>query len=335
MSHARLKASIPAPLRQRLGRLRLRLGEARTHPQLVLSQMPLTGELIAAAAPPARPPILVTALPRSGSTWVGRILGESESALYLQEPMTQSYLNHIGRQQTPIFEWEMCRDGRAYDRFAALAFGAIPRFSTAVVARPDQWRISGRTSKRVVVKDVNPLVVRRLWERFRPSIVVLVRHPVPVARSFRSLGWTRDQFRTRFLPETLAALEPDQGFREEQDFWEQCGAFQALAHNHVIASLRGIRHLAVRYEDVCRNPVDEFKRIFAFCGLPFSDAVRRSIETSSRSKADYLPGTFDTDRNSVDMTDRWRHEVDEQDIERVRRGYFGHRSAFYQDAADW
>ena len=326
MSHAWVKGSIAGSLRQIIR-------EARTHPGITLSKIPWARELIAAVLPLKRPPILVASLPRTGSSWIGRILGASENALYLREPMTQSYLGRFG--PPPIFEWGMCRNRRAFDRYAALAFRGIPHFDGAIVADPHQWTISDRRDKQVVLKEVNPLILQRLWERFQPKIVFLVRHPVPVAQSFHSLGWTSDQFRTRFLPETLAAFEQEHALPEETDTWEQSGAFQAITQNLVSNSLSGIDHLVVRYEDICDEPVVAFGKIFEFCGLPFSAGVREEIERSSQARARYMPGTYDTARNSLDMKDRWRRDIDPQHVEQVRRGYFAYRPIFYRDENDW
>jgi hypothetical protein len=328
MSHAWVKGSIPGSLRQIIG-------EARTRPGFALSKIPLVSELIAAVFPSKRPPVLISSLPRAGSSWIGRILGASEGSLYLREPMTQSYLQRVGRQQSSFFEWGMCKDGRAYDRFAALTFRGIPRFDGTIVPYPEQWAISGRTGKRVVVKEVNPLVLERLWERFRPKIVFLVRHPVPVTRSFQALGWTGDQFRTRFSPQTLAAFEQEHTLPTQASLWEQGGAFQAMAQNLVMGFLSGIDHVVLRYEDVCKHPISEFGRIFEFCGLPFSSAVQEEIEHSSQAKVRYVPGTYDTARNSLDMKDRWKREVDPEHIEQVRRGYFAYRPIFYREESDW
>ena len=51
----------------------------------------------------AAPPILVFSLPRSGSSWVGEILGSASNALYLREPMTQSNLALNKSQPAEIY----------------------------------------------------------------------------------------------------------------------------------------------------------------------------------------------------------------------------------------
>ena len=95
-------AVVPRPIRQFLrGRFEF-MADPRRNPGLALSQLPLAGELIAAAAPVRQPPVLLTSLPRSGSSWIGRILGSADEALYLREPLTQAYLKRIGHRGTPL-----------------------------------------------------------------------------------------------------------------------------------------------------------------------------------------------------------------------------------------
>lgn len=309
---------------------------AGAHPGYALSRMPLAGELIAAMAPPKGPPILLVSLPRAGSSWIGRFLGASEGSLYLREPLNQSYLERVGRKAaSSFFELGMCNDRRAYEHFAALTFKGIPRFKQAIAQYPEQWAIGTRTRKQVVVKEVNPLVIENLWELYQPKIVFLLRHPVPVVRSFDVLGWTGNKFLTAFLPETLAALQKDYVIPETADLWEQGGAFHAILQHRVMSFLAKVDHAVVRYEDVCEDPVGEFTRIFDFCGLPLSAALRQEIVRSSSAETDYVPGRFDTDRNSGDMKDRWKRDINPEVIDKVRRSYFANRPIFYKDERDW
>ncbi|WP_157018451.1 sulfotransferase [Mesorhizobium xinjiangense] len=320
---------------KRWGRLWQRVRATVADPAANLLQLPVLGELAAAVVPARTPPVLIASLPRAGSSWIGRVLGGSPGALYLREPMTQSYLDHIGRANPPFFEWPMCRDGEAYDRFATRSFRGVPRFGDTVVPDPAQWSIGKRRQRQVVVKDVNPLILARLHERHRPKIILLMRHPAAVARSFHALGWTGDQFTTRFTPETLAAFDRVHPLPLQGNFWEQAGAFQAMAQKLVSNQLAGVDHLIVRYEDVCAEPVRQFEKMFEFCGLPFSADTRREIEQSSQAQPDYRPGRYDTRRRSLDMVDRWKGDMAPEDIESVRRNYLAYRPAFYAEPADW
>lgn len=334
--HASTKRAVPDSVWRPAHRLARAVAEAAAHPSFALSRAPVAGDLIAAVVPPKRPSILLVSLPRAGSSWIGGILGAAEGALYLREPLTQSTLEHVGRKGTAAyFELGACKDKRAYERFAALTFKGIPRFNRGIVQYPEQWRLATRSGKQIVVKEVNPLVIEYLWERYRPRIVFLVRHPVPMMRSFAVLGSSGERFRAAFLPETLAAIEKDYVIPEGTDLYEQGGAFQAIIQHRVMSFLKSVDHMVVRYEDVCADPLAEFTRIFDFCGLPLSAALRQEIVRSSQAENDYVPGAYDTARNSVAMKDRWKHEMDPRDIERVRRSYFANRPIFYTDESDW
>jgi hypothetical protein len=306
MTYARMKEAIPQPVRRHLGPLR----QLIFRPGFALSRMPMLGELISAIAPTLQPPILVVSLPRCGSSWVGSILGSSETALYLREPITQSYVSQIGKGTAPVFELGACKDLRLYDRLATRAFNGVPRFGGKIVHSPGQWTLLNRKCKRVVIKEVNPLAVEHWWEAFHPKVIFLVRHPVAVMRSHDALGWKRSG-------------------------WEQGGAHQAEVQNLTMKFLQRIDHAVVRYEDLCAEPLREFARIFGYCGLPLSAAVRSEIEGSSNTEAEYVPGRYDTVRDSRRMRERWRFEVDPKDVELVRRGYLAMQPSFYTDASDW
>lgn len=305
------------------------------HPSLAAMKMPFLGHLAAWLMPLRAPPVLVASLPRAGSSWVGRVLGSAPDALYLREPITQAYLNHVGRRNAPFFEWEMCRDPDAYARFADRAFRGLPAFDSSVIADPGQWSIASRRRRRLVIKDVNPLVLRWLWNRYRPQIVLLLRHPVPVTRSFLTLGWTGDQFGRRFTAATLRREAERGALPREDDMWGQGGAFQAIVQRLTAASLDGVEVVTVRYEDLCSDPLGGFRALFRQLGLHFTDDTASMIEDSSQGGEGYAPGTYDTDRRSAEMAERWKAEVPRYDIERLKAAYMARDPLFYRDDADW
>jgi sulfotransferase family protein len=294
------------------------------------------GEIVATLRPTKRPPILLISMPRAGSTWVGHILGSGEESLYLDEPLTRSYLHLVGNGAS-FFEYDACKDQAAYDRLASLAFRGVPRFLERSIFYPEQWSLFGRRRKRVIIKEVNPLVLHVWIARFRPRVVYLLRHPAAVARSVHALGWTGEQFLERFTRTSIARLEKEQFYMPRNaTFWEQSGAIQALAQRLTLDTLTGYAdYVVLRYEDLCRDPLTEFKRLFNSCELPFSTGVRERIEASARSDAAYEAGRYDTVRNSREMAGRWRHEVSPENVDLVHRGYSLNRPAFYTGDAEW
>ncbi len=94
---------------------------------------PLSG-FIARRVPTLRPPLLLLAFPRSGSGWVGEILGSAENALYLREPLSQGLNVRNGRKGTVTLQVDA-----AYGRDMERAFLWLPAFPERVVLFPQQW----------------------------------------------------------------------------------------------------------------------------------------------------------------------------------------------------
>src|SRR4051812_45313414 len=99
-----------------------------------------------AGAPPAAsvargrataPPVLVLSMPRSGSSWVGSVLGAAADAAYLREPLTEIHARRRGGAS--FFEVDPAAPPDGYRRAGAVAFAGVPRFSAAVVAHREQW----------------------------------------------------------------------------------------------------------------------------------------------------------------------------------------------------
>ena len=100
--------------------------------------------------------VLVAGLPRSGTTWVGEVLGRTAGARYLHEPD-----NHLLRPEAwwakrrlgPYPELDPGDDAADYERLWALAFAGGPRPSllyagARVLQRAGAPRISGRLASR-------------------------------------------------------------------------------------------------------------------------------------------------------------------------------------------
>lgn len=175
-------------------------------------------------------PVLVAGMPRTGTTWVGEVLGHTAGALYVHEPD-----NHLTRPEA----WWAKRglgsypalgrdDGApAYERLWAAAFAGTTRPSlrgtgarllhrclphterarltgappprllagalAALAPRPGRRPSSdpGGAGPRPVVKSV--FCARALeWVtgRFDVAVVVVERHPFGTIASFADLGWT-------------------------------------------------------------------------------------------------------------------------------------------------
>ncbi len=268
-------------------------------------------------APGARQ-VLVAGVPRSGTTWVGRVLGQSDGAGYVHEPD-----NHLVRPEAWWAKRELGSHPRLhpgerapdYERLFAVAFAggtrpSLPYAWARALHRAAPGRAGGRAVPRsrpgrgdVVVKSI--FCARSLeWlaERFGPAVVVVERHPFAVIGSWAELGWNG------FLdtdPSAVAECRAAFGVEPPRNGASWVG--RAAWHFGFLSSLltRALdRHPewhVARHEVLCARPEAEFEELCAQLGLRHGAAARRFLLASNR------PGSgYSTNRVWAEQVDR-RH----------------------------
>lgn len=290
------------------------------------------GRRVASRLPTKQPSVLVLSLPRSGSSWVGRILGGARDALYLREPVTRSAMRLPGWRPVVAKTLDLVSQ-----RAADTAFAALPAFPANVVRFPAQWSLLSRSRRRLVVKEVNPLACDWFITRYRPRVIFLVRHPAAVALSHLKLGWISRPWKD---PEggfggrsVNLATPPSEPAGVALDFWEQQGAFQGAALQTAQRALEGwADSRIIRYEELCADPMKTFRELYAFAGLHWDARVAQAVAESSqggeRSRAH-------KSRESRKMIDAWKAEVPDAAVDRLHRAYGAFGLPWYQTPGDW
>jgi hypothetical protein len=247
------------------------------------------------------PTVLVAGLPRSGTTWIGEVLGRTDGARYLHEPD-----NHLVRPDAwwakrRLGPYPELRPGAVagdYERLWALAFAGGPRPSpiyagARILQRAGAFRLSGRLAGRRRSRPAHgPLVVKSVhcarsleWvaERFDPAVVLVERHPFGVISSWRKLGWDdfldTDPGALRYAAAVLGVDPPLPG----ASWLERAAWHYGVLSSHLEESRR--RHpdwLVVRHEVVCAGPEPAFRRLSARLGLHFTEDTARFLAASNR-----------------------------------------------------
>lgn len=270
----------------------------------------LISRSIAQTIAPLQPAILVLSLPRSGSSWVAETLGSASDALYLREPVTQS--NKLFYDRSTIFALDDPELETAYRRLADRAFLGWPDFGSHVIRFPEQWALRRRRSRRVIIKEVNPLAGGWYMRRYQPRIVLLLRHPGAIAESFQRMGWL--------------GAEPED--------WAANGELQGRA-------LRAVFDMSdsqpacktVHYEALCASPLNAFRDLFTFAHLTWDAQVETfiSMKTSGEAQND----AWNTARNSRLMIDAWRSRVSSENLSALRNAYRQFDLPWYQADREW
>lgn len=268
----------------------------------------------------AGPPVLVLSLPRSGSSWLGAVLGNAENTLYLREPVSERL--RAADEPYTLVDVDPRHPTKVVEAASDRAFAGIPSFPLGVIRESRRWSLYRRRRSHLVIKEVNPLACAFWLQRYQPLVIFLVRHPAAVALSYRRLGWLEN-------PDVQMDLNDP-----NKTIWEKNGLRQGYIHRTVLHCLQKYPHYRiVRYEELCYEPVASFQSLFAFAGLPWEDRARQLVE--ARSAGGDRGSNYDTHRDSRSMTDSWRGKLQESELEDLRRGYQHFDLPWYNDPQDW
>ena len=245
--------------------------------------------------------ILITGCPRSGTTWLGRIISAPEDVRYVHEPFNPNSPHPASTFRTSVFfERIASKDISRLDPLAGIFSGGnhLPPSSFRKV-RISTWlkwaasELGRRTVSLSVVKDpLAFLSVEAIAARFQPKVVVIFRRPEAVVSSFISRQWN---FK---LSEFISRVRPFGIWTDEQlAFAENADdtPFERVAHMWRLLAIYGIRlreehpdwHF-VRYEDLVGNAEEELNRLCVDLGLEFKgerrDFMREMNRPSDRSR---------------------------------------------------
>lgn len=246
--------------------------------------------------PRAGRPIFVVSLPRSGSSWVGALLGAGRGVQYLREPYTRTHVTRTGTES--VFPFPADAPPRGYQLANRRIAAGSALFRPSVIAHARQWPPFARAPGRLVVKEVNPHACAWFIKKHDPLLVLLLRHPADIALSYRARGWW-----------TPATDDPSQA-------WSVFGAELSAAWRAMHEQTRGRANvLTVRYEDLCRQPAAQIRKIYDWCGLPPDSGLSAQLADSDRERAADREDPYSLRRDSGGQIGKWQKKLAKQELE--------------------
>ena len=301
-------------------------------------------------------PILVTGAPRSGTTWVGRMLAYAPGVGYIHEPFNPTTAAGVsGRPFTRFFEYVTPEtEDRSVGhlertlRFSYDLRRQLPTVrSVRAVARTS---IDFYTFTRLRVAHARPLVKDPIavfsagWlaDRFEMDVVVTIRHPAAFVASFKRLGW-RHRFSSFVEQPCLLADYLGPFEREIRQFADHPGdqidesiLLWRLIH-HTASRYRQERRdwTFVRHEDLSLDPARRFEELYAALELELTSTARTAIAEHSSARNPHQAGGAHSIRlDSRSNIHGWRRVLTSEEIERVREGVGDVAIQFYA-ADEW
>ena len=291
------------------------------------------------------PPILVTGITRSGTTWVASMLNASSEVVYVNEPLNPQH--PPGRSPGVLradvrhrFQY-ICADNEAefedaYRDLVNLRYHLAAELRTnhriADVGRAlrhlgmfTRGRIQDR---RLMVADPFAVFSAEWFARqmgFR--VVVIVRHPLAVVSSRKRLGWKFDLdellAQPLLLRDWLNPIETSwpEALRHTDDVVAGGAQLWRLVYEVVSAQHQRLPDMiVVRHEDLSLDPVGEFRALYDVLGLTFDERAEQTIVRSSSSQN---PGQLDpSNPHAVQLDSRanlesWRSRISADDAGRI------------------
>jgi hypothetical protein len=256
-------------------------------------------------------PLLVTGMPRTATSWVGKMLEASGRLVYVNEPLNPQHPpgrspGVLRAEVTHAFQYISEENERvwlpAFQDTVRLRFHPLAELrrnhGPYDLLRTVKYTAGfglGRLRGRRALLDDPYAVFAAPWlhRRIGCRVVVTVRDPVATVSSWRRLGWTprlaellaqpalvRDRL-ARFVPELEAAgTDPDDGVGRASLLWRVIYGTVA-AYRQEIPGLEVVRH-----EDLSADPVPAFAGLYDRLGLPFGPDAERAIVQASSAGSD-------------------------------------------------
>lgn len=251
------------------------------------------------------PAVLVTGLPRSGTSWVGKMLQAGGEVVYVNEPLNPSHppgrspgvlRADVTHQFQYIAEPDDALWRDAYRRTLALRYGLVAELRRNRggydLARAGKYAAAfahGRLTGRRAMLDDPYAFFSTAWfaEVMDVRVVVLVRQPEAFVGSWEKLGWTID-FREllgqpALVRQHLGAYEERmRATLEGSSSVDRAALLWAAAYD---TADRAFRHLPgvhlVRYEDLAADPVPAFAKLYGDLELTWSPAAEETVRTAT------------------------------------------------------
>ena len=263
-------------------------------------------------------PILVTGVPRSGTTWLARLLAKSPgTALAGREPM-----NPRGRQYAlggTLDGW--ARLGEPTRRQRLLLRTAYRGLNPFVYSRFGTRQWAGPLPRtRLVVKDPYALLSMPAVVGATGAVPVLVyRHPGAILASYQRVTWAPRLDEVTRIAAQARAADPGLDLPElpapgEASAAEEMGAFWAVLHELALRDVDASGALVVSHAELAAGGEAAGRTLTSLLGLEWSPAMTAEFGERSPAGAVDAAQLHNFDRAPAAVAEEWRSKLTESDI---------------------
>ena len=286
-------------------------------------------------------PVLVTGSHRSGSTWVGRILGVSNNLAYLQEPFNPNnqspyippqlfrhwYTEISSANQDQYIEFVSGLLG--YRTYVIKNFISHPSYTYAKYCLSTLLESMGNKlyGKRPLIKDPFALMsIDWLLKTYPMKIIGVYRHPAAFVSSVLIKGWDFDFGNFVNQPGLLEGelQEYKEDIEQANDSEDKLlrAAILWKCLNGVLLNAEKKypdNVFTVKHEDISTEPLYYFETVFSFIGEPMTVRIKEEILRTTQGAYD----THSTPSKNVTRDSRknifvWKDRLTNQQISKIK-----------------
>jgi hypothetical protein len=306
--------------------------------------------------------ILVTGAPRSGTTFLGKMLALPKHVMYVDEPLNyQTGIKGVERQF--IFMNNQHPDNEQHASMVQALLSGKANFKASDL-RDNQAKSYLRALARELfvsrehlmykLGSLNPLKARYLikdpmacfaseylHQQFDFHTVIIIRHPASTIASFKRLNWRfslgdlqqQSELMKNHLQPLIGHLKPTKVSDVEE--WSHLW----LSINQVLEKYaeRNKNMIMVRHEDISRQPIKEFAGLYDILNLKFTTRIQERIKdhTGPSNPAD-PPGNavHVLRRDSAKNLGRWKDILTKKEISIIKTITNPFASKYYAES-EW
>lgn len=273
-------------------------------------------------------PVLVTGMPRSGNTWLARLLATgARTALPGREPM-----NPRGRQYAlahTLTGWASLdtltpRQSRA---LRSCYQGVNPMVYSRYGRR--QWTGPLPGTRNIIKDPFAMLSMPRIVENTGAAVVLVYRHPGAALASYRRMGWQPDlaelqvvvEQRRRQGRDPMPVVDlPREGAMSEP---QAMGLFWAALYRMALNDARRVPGLLVAsHGAIAGGGEPAARQLFSRLGLRWTNRSTAVLGSEALSRAwteqpDRQTNLHNFDRNPREVASSWRAHLEPTEIEQI------------------
>lgn len=272
---------------------------------------------------------------RSGSSWIGSMLGLAKNTIYLHEPINET-ASKIGNWSLYHSYLQAGQNSQPHEKIYDMATRGIGVRNLRLL----ECKQVLCSSPKIIIKETGGMLLGEWFKyKYGGKIIALFRHPAPLIFSnIKMSSANAGMWLKRLLQndEIVSRPEISKGIIKitPKSVVEQFAVVYCIRYKILIEQLvKNPEWIQIFYEDFCLEPEVEFKKLFNKVGLKYSQNVKnRILETTIRDESNKAFGKYRISKNQVFT---WRGNVSKEMEREIRTITDAFEMPIYNDDKSW